>query len=136
MPYIKPEDRFRALSEPQNAGELNYCLTMTSWKYLQTKGECYQTYNDIFACLHCAEFVYDEMTERHDNPKTPGDLRETIAHILVKFTGTQARKGLSARFDIRGAVECCKMELYRRLTAPYEDLKITQNTDVFPKEGK
>lgn len=34
--------------------------------------------------------------------------------------------------DIVGAMECCKMELYRRLVAPYENKKILQNGDVKP----
>lgn len=34
--------------------------------------------------------------------------------------------------DIVGAMECCKMELYRRLVVPYEDKKILQNGDVKP----
>lgn len=29
-----------------------------------------------------------------------------------------------------GALECCKLELYRRHIAPYEDLKIKENGDV------
>jgi hypothetical protein len=34
--------------------------------------------------------------------------------------------------DIVGAIECAKMEIYRRLVAPYEDKKILQNGDVNP----
>ena len=34
--------------------------------------------------------------------------------------------------DIIGAMECAKMELYRRLIGPYEDKKILQNGDVKP----
>ena len=34
--------------------------------------------------------------------------------------------------DIIGAIECAKMEIYRRLVAPYEDKKILQNGDVNP----
>lgn len=34
--------------------------------------------------------------------------------------------------DIIGAMECAKMELYRRMVAPYEDKKILQNGDVKP----
>ena len=30
-----------------------------------------------------------------------------------------------------GALECCKLELYRRLAAPYEDKKCAENGDVF-----
>lgn len=30
-----------------------------------------------------------------------------------------------------GALECCKLEVYRRLVGPYEDMKIKMNGDVF-----
>jgi len=32
--------------------------------------------------------------------------------------------------DVIGALEGCKMELYRRIAAPYEDLKVKENGDV------
>ena len=32
---------------------------------------------------------------------------------------------------IIGALECAKLELYRRVAAPYEDVKITENGDVY-----
>lgn len=32
--------------------------------------------------------------------------------------------------EILGALECCKLELYRKHIAPYEDEKIQQNGDV------
>jgi hypothetical protein len=31
-----------------------------------------------------------------------------------------------------GLLECCKLELYRRAAAPYENLKAKQNGDVYP----
>ena len=34
--------------------------------------------------------------------------------------------------DIIGAMECAKMELYRRIVSKYEDAKILQNGDVKP----
>ena len=60
-----------------SVGGLNYILTTTCLYYLKTKGESYQTYNDII-----------------------------------------------------GALECCKLELYRRKISPYEDIKIKENGDV------
>jgi hypothetical protein len=37
-----------------------------------------------------------------------------------------------------GALECCKLELYRMLIAPYEDAKINENGGVYlsKTEGK
>ena len=33
--------------------------------------------------------------------------------------------------ELVGALECAKLELYRRVAAPYEDMKIEQNGDVY-----
>ena len=33
--------------------------------------------------------------------------------------------------DVVGALECAKIEFYRRLAAPYEDKKIEENGDVY-----
>jgi Domain of unknown function (DUF6899) len=34
--------------------------------------------------------------------------------------------------DIIGALECAKLEMYRRRVSPYENLKIEENGDVYP----
>jgi hypothetical protein len=81
MPYIKKERRDAILSgaEPQDAGELNFAITITVDKYLENKG----------------------------------DLR--YAHLN----------------EAVGALECAKLELYRRVAVPYEDEKIKQSGDVY-----
>jgi hypothetical protein len=33
--------------------------------------------------------------------------------------------------EMIGALECCKLELYRILIAPYEDVKIDENGGVY-----
>ena len=33
--------------------------------------------------------------------------------------------------ELIGVLECAKLELYRRVASPYEDLKIQSNGDVF-----
>jgi len=33
--------------------------------------------------------------------------------------------------DIVGALECAKLEAYRRIAAPYEDQKLAENGDVY-----
>lgn len=76
MPYIIQERREALKAE--SAGDLNYLLTLVLKEYLTTKGESYQTYNDML-----------------------------------------------------GALEGAKLELYRRKVAPYEDLKIVENGDVW-----
>jgi len=34
-----------------------------------------------------------------------------------------------------GILECAKLELYRRVAAPYEDVKLRANGDVYPTMG-
>jgi len=80
MPYIDQASRDSLAGgvTPINPGELNYLITEICSRYLRTKGERYQTYNDIM-----------------------------------------------------GALEGAKLELYRRQIAPYEDVKIIENGDVY-----
>lgn len=77
MPYIKVEERPRAVNNPQTAGELNFALTRMVQSYLGPTPN-YGTFNAAI-----------------------------------------------------GALECCKLELYRRMVAPYEDKKIQENGDVY-----
>jgi hypothetical protein len=82
MPYIEKKRRaeIKGLGrQPKTAGELNYKLTVLALEYLETHGECYQTY----------------------------------AEIVSSF-------------------ECAKLEMYRRMAAPYEDKKATENGEVYP----
>lgn len=56
MPYIKTEDRkLLQTYTPSTAGELNYTFTLAIMNYIKTKGESYQTYNDIIGALEGAK---------------------------------------------------------------------------------
>ncbi len=81
MPYIKQERRQAILAgaRPQDAGELNFAITILVDNYLKDKGGI-----------------------RY------GHLNEVI-----------------------GAMDCAKLELYRRVAAPYEDKKIKESGDVY-----
>lgn len=81
MPYINQarRDAILAGERPQNAGELNYSITVLVDEYLQAQG----------------------------------GLR--YAHLN----------------EVVGAMECAKLELYRRLAVPYEDQKIREAGDVY-----
>ena len=61
-------------------------------------------------------------------PMTDGDLNYFITRLIghdlrVKKSYSQFNKWV-------GVLECIKLELYRRQTAPYEDEKIRENGDV------
>lgn len=63
-------------------------------------------------------------------PKTPGELNYALTMILDKFI---LDHGLSYNTvnDVVGALECCKLEAYRRVVGPMEDFKIQANGDVY-----
>tara|TARA_R110000851_G_scaffold151639_1_gene292921 strand:- start:425 stop:706 length:282 start_codon:yes stop_codon:yes gene_type:complete len=59
-----------------------------------------------------------------------GRLNYTISSVLE---GLLEANGTSYRLinDMIGVLECAKLELYRRVAIPYEDLKIVENGDVY-----
>ena len=78
MPYIKDERRKALWSESstdfnsdiENAGELNYFITTICHDYLNHKGECYQTYNDIIGALEGAKLeLYRRKVAIYENRK-------------------------------------------------------------------
>lgn len=60
----------------------------------------------------------------------PGVLNYQITKLIDDYL---QRKGLRYRNinEVIGVLECAKQELYRRVAAPYEDLKRDENGDVF-----
>lgn len=59
-----------------------------------------------------------------------GDLNYVITQKVLEFLGPLPTYGL---FNAAiGALECAKLELYRRMVTPYEDRKIEENGDVYP----
>ena len=80
-----------------------------------------------------------------DRPKYEKPLRELIG--ILKSQPVESIDGelnyiitriLKESYPLRyfnlnravGVLECCKLEFYRRVAAPYEDTKIEQNGDV------
>jgi hypothetical protein len=63
-------------------------------------------------------------------PATPGDLNYAITQLCVDYLGPNPNY---ARLnEITGALECAKLEFYRRMVAPYESTKLAINGDVYP----
>ena len=50
----------------------------------------------------------------------------TVINELLKYDKSYARIN-----ELIGALECAKLEIYRKLAAPYEDTKIKTNGEVF-----
>lgn len=62
-------------------------------------------------------------------PMKAGELNYKLTKDILEYLGTEPNY---QRFnDVLGALECLKLELYRRVISPYEDQKIRENTDVY-----
>lgn len=61
--------------------------------------------------------------------ENPGELNFQLSTLI----DTYLLRGVSYQRlnDVVGVLECLKMEVYRRIAAPYEDGKIVTNGDVF-----
>lgn len=62
-------------------------------------------------------------------PKDAGELNYVITTILKNYL--YPHFNYQKCNDCMGALEGAKLELYRRVVAPYEDIKIKTNGDVF-----
>ena len=63
-------------------------------------------------------------------PVNAGELNYYITTVCKRYLETNGEKYQTYN-DIVGALEGCKLELYRRKIGPYEDIKIKENGDVF-----
>lgn len=63
------------------------------------------------------------------SPETKGELTYLLYLTLVEWL-QNGEKNFARHADAIGAIECAKLEFYRRHLAPYEDLKIQENGDV------
>lgn len=63
-------------------------------------------------------------------PQTPGELNYVFT-LFAKQYFAQKGRNYQAINDIVGALESCKLEFYRRVAVPYEDIKIKENGDVY-----
>ena len=66
---------------------------------------------------------------------TSGELNYLITNLCNRFIrGMEIATGRPSYWTINmviGALECAKLELYRRVAAPYEDQKCAENGDVY-----
>lgn len=62
--------------------------------------------------------------------KTPGQLNYMISDLIDTYLWGK-NLNYTALNDAIGVLECAKMELYRRVAAPYEDKKCEENGDVY-----
>jgi len=63
-------------------------------------------------------------------PVDPGQLNYLVSSICDIYIQEHG-KTYATLNEVIGALECAKLELYRRVAAPYEDEKIKENGDVY-----
>jgi hypothetical protein len=76
---------------------------------------------------------YIAQHRRHNAAATPesaGELNYALTCVIKEY---MEHMGLAYQTinDIVGALEGAKMEFYRRIAVPYEDIKIKENGDVY-----
>lgn len=72
-----------------------------------------------------------ERLDRGGPPKTAGELNYAITRIVDDYIIQLGGIRYTHLNEAIGALECAKLELYRRLAAPYEDKKIEESGDVY-----
>jgi hypothetical protein len=68
-----------------------------------------------------------------DNGRVPGEAGELNYLVTLLCDAFLIKTGLSYKNinQAIGALECAKLELYRRIASPYEDKKSRENGDVY-----
>lgn len=75
-------------------------------------------------------FFDEKISFKNNAIQTPGELNYFLTKIIDHYIFSHG-KNYNSINDVIGVLECAKLELYRRIAAPYEDSKIQQNGDVY-----
>lgn len=63
-------------------------------------------------------------------PQTAGELNFMFSVAAIEYLESHGTSYQTLN-DVIGALEGCKLEFYRRVANPYEDIKIGENGDVY-----
>lgn len=132
MPYITQKQRKQLVTDPaRNSGELNYLLCKAATKYAKSHPKlCYNTLQQI---VHTFDEVY-EMTRHKEFGYSTFHLNLLEEDMVSIIRAYYKKWPLVSRHDIKqgqGALRCAQLEFYRKVVAPYEDLKCETNGEVF-----
>ncbi len=72
----------------------------------------------------------EELVRSPSGAKTPGELTYELTALVDSYI-YQSPRSFEAMAESIGALECTKLEFYRRVAVPYEDEKLTKNGDVY-----
>lgn len=64
-------------------------------------------------------------------PETAGELNYAITRLVDAYLVARGGVRYAHVNEVVGALECAKLELYRRVAAPYEDGKRDEAGDVY-----
>lgn len=84
-------------------------------------------------------YIEQEARKRLDaggKPTTAGELNYAITKIADEYLLSKGPLRYVHLNEVLGAIECAKLELYRRLAVPYEDAKIAAAGDVYRSNMK
>ncbi|MFZ5876250.1 MAG: DUF6899 family protein [Nitrospirota bacterium] len=68
-------------------------------------------------------------------PETVGELNYAITRLVDSYLVKQGGLRYANLNEVIGVFECAKLELYRRVAAPYEDQKRAESGDVYRSIG-
>ena len=71
--------------------------------------------------------LVESFRELNDDRNFAGNLNYVITRLFYLLNPAPNYQRFN---DMIGALECCKLELYRKKTAPYEDIKERENGPV------
>ena len=69
-------------------------------------------------------------TPRTESALTAGELNYQITCLVNRYLAQTSLRYADIN-EVIGVLECAKLELYRRIAAPYEDDAIERNGDVY-----
>jgi hypothetical protein len=72
-----------------------------------------------------------ELLEHGEAPTTPGQLNYLLTVLISGYMSSRGGTTYTNLNEVIGVLECAKLELYRRVAAPYEDRKRLGNGDVY-----
>ena len=77
------------------------------------------------------DLVFDlvSLLEQEDENDAKGCLNYFLFSVYKHYVENQGKRYFRLQ-DFLGTLECCKLELYRRICSPYEDNAILKNGDV------
>jgi len=111
-------------------GELNYLISKLIHETIKIKGLRYHTLNDIIGMLTGCQYNLGSLCGH-----APGGWKDIFISFISYLTHNIIQKytnidGHLVTSELRGVLECIKLEVYRTVAGNYEDKKRFENGSV------